>query len=157
MMITHQPWARAVIEVLYSGGCPNHAPFVARLAALLAELGVDEPICEVRVETDAEARTLRFLGSPTLRVDGVDVEPGVSDRTGYALQCRLYPDGFPADGVRAALSGRRSRCRACVNGPTIRPCQAPTPTPLIMDFAADTPACRATKSMINAAWCWPRG
>jgi hypothetical protein len=55
MIITRQPWARAVTEVLYSGGCPNHAPFVARLAALLAELGVD-------------------------------VEPGASDRTGYALQ-----------------------------------------------------------------------
>ena len=99
-----------MIEVLYSDGCPNHVGFVRHLRALLAESGVDEPIREVGVETDAEARSLRFLGSPTLRIDGADVDPTAAGRTDYALQCRLYPGmlGTPPDEwIRVALSARR--------------------------------------------------
>jgi hypothetical protein len=43
-----------------------------------------------RVETDEEAQRLRFLGSPTVRVDGRDVEPGVDARDDFGLKCRLY-------------------------------------------------------------------
>jgi hypothetical protein len=32
----------------------------------------------------------RFLGSPTVRVNGSDVEPGGEDRTDYGLSCRVY-------------------------------------------------------------------
>lgn len=36
--------------------------------------------------------TLRssFLGSPSIRVDGRDIEPGAQARTDYVLSCRLY-------------------------------------------------------------------
>ncbi len=41
--------------------------------------------------TDPEAAVeLRFLGSPTVRVDGVDVEPGAAERRDFALSCRIY-------------------------------------------------------------------
>ena len=43
------------------------------------------------MESDAAAERERFLGSPTLRVDGVDIDPGVDDRSDYGLKCRLYP------------------------------------------------------------------
>jgi hypothetical protein len=43
-----------------------------------------------RVESDAAARRA-FLGSPTLRVEGVDVDPGADERTDYGLKCRLHP------------------------------------------------------------------
>jgi hypothetical protein len=33
---------------------------------------------------------LRFLGSPTVRVDGRDVEPGADERDEFALACRVY-------------------------------------------------------------------
>jgi hypothetical protein len=33
---------------------------------------------------------LRFLGSPTVRVDGVDVEPGAEKRRDFAFSCRIY-------------------------------------------------------------------
>jgi hypothetical protein len=32
----------------------------------------------------------RFLGSPTIRIDGRDVEPGADERFGYAISCRMY-------------------------------------------------------------------
>jgi hypothetical protein len=81
------------IELLYFSGCPGHAAFLPRLRDLLAQAGVEAPVRQRRVESDAEAQRERFLGSPTLRVDGVDVEPGADDRTDYGLKCRLYPVG----------------------------------------------------------------
>ncbi|MCW3841955.1 hypothetical protein ONA70_17795 [Micromonospora yasonensis] len=86
-----------MIEVWYFADCPNHEGLVPHLRALLDSVGVDEPIHERVVETDEEARTHRFLGSPTLRIDGVDVDPTAAQRTGYGLQCRLYQ---AEDGLR---------------------------------------------------------
>ena len=63
------------------------------------------------MESDAAAQSERFLGSPTLRVDGVDIEPGAGDRSDYGLKCRLYETeqglrGAPADEwVLDALQG----------------------------------------------------
>ena len=44
----------------------------------------------VRVESADAAEHLRFLGSPTVRVDGHDVEAGTADRDDFGLQCRVY-------------------------------------------------------------------
>jgi hypothetical protein len=43
-----------------------------------------------RIETAEEAERERFLGSPTIRVNGRDIDPGAKDRTDYGLKCRLY-------------------------------------------------------------------
>lgn len=37
-----------------------------------------------------EAEAYRFLGSPTLRVDGRDIEPGADERTDFGFKCRVY-------------------------------------------------------------------
>ncbi|WP_446220482.1 DF family (seleno)protein [Micromonospora sp. IBHARD004] len=108
----------SVIEVLYFDGCPHHAGFVPHLRALLDAVGVDDRIHERAVETDADAQAHRFLGSPTLRIDGADVDPTAAQRTNYGLQCRLYPSedgrrGTPPDEwIRAALQRRASRLTA---------------------------------------------
>jgi hypothetical protein len=78
------------IELLYFDGCPSHEAFLPRLRELLARAGVDAPVAERRVESDSDAQRERFLGSPTLRVDGVDVDPDAGPRTDYGLKCRLY-------------------------------------------------------------------
>ncbi|MEC3980491.1 DF family (seleno)protein [Amycolatopsis sp. H20-H5] len=90
------------VELLYFDGCPNHETFLPHLRQLLAEHAVTAPITLIRVEDDEDARHHRFLGSPTLRVDGLDVDPGAAGRDTFGLQCRLYrtPDGtrgVPAD------------------------------------------------------------
>jgi hypothetical protein len=90
------------IELLYFDGCPSHEAFLPRLRALLAQTGVEDPVLERRVQSDDAAQRERFLGSPTLRIDGVDVDPGAAQRADYGLKCRLYatPDGLrgtPAD------------------------------------------------------------
>jgi hypothetical protein len=87
------------IELLYFDGCPSHEAFLPRLHQLLAQAEIDAPVEQRRVESDAAAQRERFLGSPTLRVDGVDIDPGAADRTDYGLKCRLYPTD---EGLRGA-------------------------------------------------------
>jgi hypothetical protein len=69
------------IELLLFEGCPNHAALLPRLRRQVADLGLTAEIEEVRVATPEAAEVLRFLGSPTLRMDGLDVEPGAERRT----------------------------------------------------------------------------
>jgi hypothetical protein len=78
------------IEVLYFDGCPNHEALAARLPELLAASGVSAAIRMRRIIDDAHAQRERFLGSPTVRVDGQDIEPGADQRTDYGMKCRLY-------------------------------------------------------------------
>ena len=97
------------IELLYFDGCPSYAAFLPRLRALLADEGVDAEVELRRVETSEAAEGERFLGSPTLRIEGADVDPGAADRTDYGFKCRLYRTDAgtahvpPDDWVRAAL------------------------------------------------------
>jgi hypothetical protein len=86
-----------MIEILYFDGCPNHEGLEAHLRSLLAEAGIDAPITSHRIDSDEQAERQRFLGSPTVRVNGFDVDPTASDRSGYGLMCRVY---VTADGVR---------------------------------------------------------
>ncbi len=86
--------APARVEVLTWSGCPSHDDALARLGSVLTELGrPEEPVIVRWVESDEEAQTARFVGSPTFRVDGRDiVDPGDE---GFGLTCRVYrrPDG----------------------------------------------------------------
>ncbi len=93
------------IKVLYFKGCPNHRPAVELVRTVAAELGVDAEIAEVEVTDQADAQRLRFLGSPTIQVEGVDIEPEARTRTEFAFTCRPYKgQGLPPrEMVEAAL------------------------------------------------------
>lgn len=97
------------VEVLYFNGCPSTDAFLPRLRDVLAQLGATDRLRLRRVETIGDAARERFLGSPTVRVDGSDIEPGADARTDYGLKCRLYrtESGMqgepPVDWVLAAL------------------------------------------------------
>jgi hypothetical protein len=81
------------VEVLFFGGCPNHEPTVELTRSVVADLGLEAEIREVPVESPEDAEAQRFLGSPSVRVNGRDIEPGAESRTSYALSCRMYGDG----------------------------------------------------------------
>jgi hypothetical protein len=81
--------------------------------ALVHRVAADEGITpDVRLVevTPEDAERLRFLGSPSVRVNGRDVEPGADLRETFVLACRVYrtPTGFsrqpPREWVRAALT-----------------------------------------------------
>jgi hypothetical protein len=97
------------VQVLYFDGCPNHEEMLPHLRELLAAAGGGADIELVRVEDSEAAQRERFLGSPTVRVDGRDVEPGADARSDFGLKCRLFATarglrGMPADEwVLAAL------------------------------------------------------
>lgn len=79
-----------LVEILYFDGCPNHRAALALVERVAAELGVEPDLRRVNVR-DAEAAVReRFLGSPTIRVGGRDVEPGAEERSDYVLSCRVY-------------------------------------------------------------------
>jgi hypothetical protein len=107
------------VELLFWAGCPSHPRALADLREALAAAGLDPGCVTVReVETDADAAGERFVGSPTIRIDGVDVQPLEDEPTG--LTCRVYrrrdgrisPTPDPADlldAVRAAASPAGAR------------------------------------------------
>jgi hypothetical protein len=73
------------IEVLTVEGCP----YAAAAIQLAATVGGETEVRVVEV-SEAETDAARFLGSPTIRVDGHDIEPGADARRAYAHSCRLY-------------------------------------------------------------------
>ena len=96
-----------IVEVLYFDGCPHYAPTMDAVRELIARAGAGVELRETEVRNDEDARRLCFLGSPTIRVDGVDIEPGANERTDYAMSCRLYGrSGLPSrEMIEAALAG----------------------------------------------------
>jgi hypothetical protein len=105
------------VELLFWGGCPSHPQALADLRAALEELGRgDVPVAVRRVDDEDAAVAEAFVGSPTIRVDGVDAFPPGDDEP-PGLACRVYrlrdgrfsPTPDPED-LRAAL-------RALLGGP----------------------------------------
>jgi hypothetical protein len=82
------------IELLYWEGCPSYPEAKTMLEDVLKRRGLNAPIEMREVRTDEQAEALRFPGSPTIRVDGRDVDPAGADAR-PALTCRIYhlPDG----------------------------------------------------------------
>ena len=106
------------IEVLFFDGCPSQEALLPHLRELLNASGAgDIPIELVSVDDADAAERARFLGSPTVRINGEDVEPAADERTDFGLKCRLFatPEGLrgtPADDwVLRALQRARTPSR----------------------------------------------
>lgn len=81
---------RPLIEVLYVQDCPHYQGALALVERVQAELGIDAELRTILIVDQAAAERARFPGSPTVRVDGRDVEPGSEPPVEYTLACRLY-------------------------------------------------------------------
>jgi hypothetical protein len=95
------------IEILHFDGCPTYRVTENTLRQVHAE-GLEAEVELVAVNSDEEARRLRFPGSPTIRVDGRDLFP-TPEREDWRLVCRVYttPEGLmgspTAQMLKAAL------------------------------------------------------
>ena len=89
-MTTDRLGRRPVIEVLYVQDCPHYPATLALVERVRAEVGIDTELRTGLVVDQAAADQARFPGSPTVRVDGRDVEPGSEPATEYTVACRLY-------------------------------------------------------------------
>lgn len=98
-----------IVELLSFEGCPNDGPAREAVERVLRELGLDVEVVMVNVPDLETAERMRFLGSPTIRVDGRDVAPGADGRSDYLMGCRVYRTeeglrGLPDERwIRAAL------------------------------------------------------
>jgi hypothetical protein len=79
-----------LVEILYFDGCPNYRAARELVERVSGEIGVSTEIRMVEVPDVEAAVRLRFLGSPTVRVEGRDVEPGADVRNQFVLACRVY-------------------------------------------------------------------
>jgi hypothetical protein len=97
------------VELLTFEGCPSRQGAIDLAERAATQAGVTIALEVVDVTNPGEAERRRFLGSPTLRVRGRDVEPGADERSEFALSCRIYasPEGPvglpPVAWVRDAL------------------------------------------------------
>lgn len=98
------------VEVLYFEGCPNHAPAANLVREALRKEGKRADIREVEVHTPEQAASLGFLGSPSIRINGLDVEPDARLVKTFGFGCRTYfhengRSGTPSETmVRAAIN-----------------------------------------------------
>jgi hypothetical protein len=99
------------VDVLVFEGCPKVEAALDEARRAIAIANVEAELRVFVVANDEEAQRLRFLGSPTVRVDGVDVDASARGRSDYGLQCRLYSIAGkmacvapPAEWITSALS-----------------------------------------------------
>jgi hypothetical protein len=102
------------IEILYFDGCPNHEKLLAHLPSLLEREHITADISLRNIPDADQALEDHFLGSPTILVNGRDIEPGASERDDYGLKCRIYrtPTGLsgspPDQWILDAIAAHRA-------------------------------------------------
>jgi len=97
------------VELFYFDSCPSYLKALENTREALRLERLPENVELIAVESDADAQAKRFIGSPTVRINGVDVEGPEADEKGYGFGCRIYANtgstaGWPSVGkVRRAL------------------------------------------------------
>jgi hypothetical protein len=99
------------VSILYFEGCPNHVPAMEMVQQVLTRERIEAQIVPLDVPDVETAKKLRFLGSPSIRVNGVDIEPSRQDDPPF-FGCRTYtvqgktvgvpPEEWISEAVRAA-------------------------------------------------------
>ena len=86
---------KVIVEVQHFHGCPNGPAMIKNVQKALKGLEDKVEYREILVDNNELAQKVKFLGSPTLLINGVDFEgrefPGIA-----MLNCRIYPNGVPA-------------------------------------------------------------
>jgi Domain of unknown function (DUF2703) len=99
------------IEFLYFKDCPGYKPALSLLEQLIEENNIDVSIEKIEITTQELALQHRFLGSPSIRINGKDIE-GREESSDYGLKCRIYSDGsgvLSEATLRKALQANRQR------------------------------------------------
>jgi len=97
------------VEFLWFDGCPGHERARALLDEVIADIAPGTTVESINASDHAVAAAYHFPGSPTIRLDGRDIDPDFRDPGDYTPRCRLYrtPDGLrgvpPRAWIEAAL------------------------------------------------------
>ncbi len=77
--------AKTKVEILVAPDCSSRQQTEELVAKLLVETSVEASVETIVVENLEQAVQTRFLGSPSVRVCGVDVEPKARERKEYGM------------------------------------------------------------------------
>ncbi len=97
------------IELFYFDDCPHWKRALVNVEEAMRLEGTTAPVHKVLVTSGEDARKKLFLGSPTIRIDGVDLDGREANRRPFMVGCRIYKDGdrtagWPSvDVIRRAL------------------------------------------------------
>jgi len=97
------------VEILAFAGCPNVEQARVNVQQAIDDEGVAASVAYLEIASPEMALSHRFLGSPSVRINGSDVEAGADDRLNFGLMCRTYAQGGAVMGatsvemIRAAL------------------------------------------------------
>jgi len=92
------------IELLYTPDCLDYAETLELVHEVLREAGIQAAVASVAVASEEEAQRLKFVGSPTVRVNDLDIEPYATFAAhDFGMTCRKYLE----DGGARAIPSRR--------------------------------------------------
>lgn len=72
------------VELLYADGDPAAMPARQNLVEVLTEDAFETPIQMIAVASEADAELLGMRGSPSIRIDGQDIEGSAAPPVGLA-------------------------------------------------------------------------
>jgi hypothetical protein len=113
------------VEVLYFKGCPNHKPVIEQVRQVLRSEQINVPVDEMEITDAAMPQRIGFLGSPSIRIDGLDVEPEARGLQTFGFGCRTYSD---AEGRRSGLPSISTIRQALTEASTSHATSASTPS-----------------------------
>ena len=87
---------RVKIEIQYFLGCPNSESALQMVKEFISKSDLKIDFTEVLVETQKAAEKYKFRGSPTILINGEDLE-GIPKSKTPSLSCRYYPNGLPTE------------------------------------------------------------
>ncbi len=73
------------VRVLYIKDCANTPPTVRLIERVAQDMGIPVQIDEVSVTSQEQAEALRFLGSPTVQIDGQDIDPAARHLSDFGI------------------------------------------------------------------------
>ena len=97
------------ISIYFIEGCPGISSIIDNIKEVIAEEAVDADISLFLIETLEDARRLQFTGSPTVRINGMDIGSNMKAIKDYGLRSRHYyinggKTDYPSKGmIRAAI------------------------------------------------------
>jgi hypothetical protein len=83
------------IEFLFWEECPSHGTAWERLQTILKEKSLKAEVTRIEIKTEEDAKQWNFCGSPTIRINGKDIDTKGAQAQRIGLNCRIYhtPDG----------------------------------------------------------------
>ena len=103
------PWGCEVkTELYYFDDCPSYVRALDNLKEAQRLEHFPEQVDMIPVTSETDAQSKRFVGSPTIRIDGVDVEGPEAEKRGYGFGCRVYADNGRTTGWPSVAQFRQA-------------------------------------------------